>query len=396
MTKKHKNIFRFDQDASPKKPSAQHGWWFRVQRQGHRYSQFFTDNKYGGKEQALKMALKFRDVFMSQFSNNDIIESIKNGTCKPTARNNTGIVGVYRTTYTYKKRDKEYLNDQYVATWPVGNRKYASKAFSIKRYGETEAFRLAINARAEGVSKLVVPKHISFMPPENKMAKIWRYMDFTKFVSIMEDNALFFTRIDELNDPFEGSFSLGNEEIRPLLYKKSPNISEKISYLIREMRKWVVVNCWHMSDYESAAMWELYSKSEESICIQSTYFKLKNVLSTKAEIGIVQYADYEKEWVPEHDPLLPFLYKRRSFEHEREIRAILNTGNVKSFNGLVLSGTPPDRGLKINIILSNLVERVYVSPKAPKWFYDLVGKIVRKYNYHFEVKQSSLMAEPFY
>jgi hypothetical protein len=39
---------------------------------------------------------------------------------------------------------------------------------------------------------------------------------------------------------------------------------------------------------------------------------------------------YETSWIPESNPLFPFIYKRLSFEHEREIRAIIPSKNVAS------------------------------------------------------------------
>ena len=41
--------------------------------------------------------------------------------------------------------------------------------------------------------------------PVNEKATIWRYLDFTKFVSLLDKRALFFSRTDKLGDPFEGS-----------------------------------------------------------------------------------------------------------------------------------------------------------------------------------------------
>jgi hypothetical protein len=39
--------------------------------------------------------------------------------------------------------------------------------------------------------------------------KIWRYMDFTKFISVLDTQTLFFSRIDLLGDKFEGSVPKG-------------------------------------------------------------------------------------------------------------------------------------------------------------------------------------------
>ena len=42
-----------------------------------------------------------------------------------------------------------------------------------------------------------------FTTPANPGIKIWRYMDFTKFVSMLENGGLFFARADQLEDEFE-------------------------------------------------------------------------------------------------------------------------------------------------------------------------------------------------
>ena len=44
--------------------------------------------------------------------------------------------------------------------------------------------------------------------------KIWRYMDFTKFIDILENEALFFTRSDRFEDKFEGTLPIANEVIK--------------------------------------------------------------------------------------------------------------------------------------------------------------------------------------
>ena len=48
------------------------------------------------------------------------------------------------------------------------------------------------------------------LPPDD--ATLWRYMDFTKFVSLLEKQALFFSKPDRLGDPFEGSLPKKNLE----------------------------------------------------------------------------------------------------------------------------------------------------------------------------------------
>ena len=46
-----------------------------------------------------------------------------------------------------------------------------------------------------------------FIPPPVDAA-LWRYISFTKFVSLLAKNALFFVRADRLDDRFEGTLGL--------------------------------------------------------------------------------------------------------------------------------------------------------------------------------------------
>ena len=42
--------------------------------------------------------------------------------------------------------------------------------------------------------------------PRDTNIKVWRHMDVTKLVALMETRSLHFARADTLEDPFEGTF----------------------------------------------------------------------------------------------------------------------------------------------------------------------------------------------
>lgn len=379
------NITRIDQLPKPPKKQGQHGWWVRFRRDDKPFNHFFNDRKYGGKEKALASAMLFRDAVKTQYLNDHRTARVISGGKIPTQRSISGVLGVSRSSYTGKKGEKEYLVENWQATWPTGSGKSANRGFSVKKYGEEGAFRLALKAREEGIAQLKLNRHPSLEPINNVDQKIWRYMDFTKFVSMLEEEALFFSCISILNDPFEGTFSKINKELRPLIYKGEEN-PENISNTVKGLREKVAVSCWHMNEYESAAMWELYSKSEEAVCIQSTYEKLKKELEGKSELGVVNYVDYNEQFIPEYDPYLAFLYKRKSFEHERELRAVQKEVDEENFGN----------GQFEKIRLSNLIENIYVSPSAPNWFFELVKKTIKRYKINKPVIQSSLSDDPVY
>jgi len=102
----------------------------------------------------------------------------------------------------------------------------------------------------------------NFIQPENENIKIWRYMDFTKLVSLIDTRQLYFTRSDKFDDRFEGSLPRRNVEARKII----PNyIPDELKYVYENLmnssidinknwKRYMAVNCWHANEYESAAM----------------------------------------------------------------------------------------------------------------------------------------------
>ncbi len=50
---------------------------------------------------------------------------------------------------------------------------------------------------------MLIRGHEVYPLPERRLT-IWRYMDFTKFVDLLEEQALVFPRTDLFEDPYEG------------------------------------------------------------------------------------------------------------------------------------------------------------------------------------------------
>lgn len=247
--------------------------------------------------------------------------------------------------------------------------------------------------------------HPCFIAPEDKNIKIWRYMDFTKFVSLLEEKCLFLSRVDKFEDPYEGAMSHVNSRIEPSVWEnKTPrekfnhmDMSRQMSRHRQMTRQWTYVNCWHMNNTESAAMWKLYAQTNESVAIQSTYSRLHQTLQSEAYIGMVNYIDYEKDWLPEGNGFWPYVHKRLSFEHEKELRVLHQDLPVnEEMNRFDHDRVNNEFGKSIPIDLSVLIENVYVSPTAPHWFYNLVANVSKKYGFEFDVKQSELSKTPVF
>lgn len=242
-------------------------------------------------------------------------------------------------------------------------------------------------------------QHPNFIRPETE--KIWRYMTFTKFVSILEKNELFFTRADKFEDPFEGTYSRANlnKENRNFFYPDESidsMVIEQVHGHIRWLRQFMLISCWHVNEVESDAMWKLYLRSGEGIAIQSTYSRLSHAFNDTKEnvfIGKVRYRDNDRDWTPEGNLFAPFLEKRNHFIHEQELRAVIDYSLELGENKL--PEAPFRYGLGISVDVETLIENIYVSPTAPAWFADLVDSVTKKYGLNKTVIHSELLTNPY-
>ncbi len=119
-----------------------HGWQVRLQRRGVKYAKYFGDRIFGSPERSLQAARIWR---------NDLLRKIEASEqariCTRSARNRSGVVGVSKVTVITNGTSYQFWQ----ATWsPEAGRRRCVK-FSIRRYGDQEAFRLAVIARKEGV-----------------------------------------------------------------------------------------------------------------------------------------------------------------------------------------------------------------------------------------------------
>lgn len=246
-------------------------------------------------------------------------------------------------------------------------------------------------------------KQHSFFKSINDEDKIWRYMDFSKFMDLLENRSLFFCRADKFKDKFEGSYSKFNQQVRPIVYS-GINPNEYDSYIKRHQffaqysTKNTYISCWHINEVESDAMWDLYCQCKESIAIQTTFSNLKRCFNNTDKdvyIGTVNYVDYNSSWIPEGNSFSPFLYKRLNFSHENELRAIIQEYTV--IDDVIVPNQPLfDYGLNVSIDMDELIQNIYVSPLAPEWFFNLIKSIIDRYEIHANVLHSTLSETPVY
>ncbi|MDE6432132.1 MAG: hypothetical protein K2L13_01930 [Opitutales bacterium] len=142
-SKHYKGISRIDSKTT-------RGWLVRGYKNGKRYSKLFSDRKLGSPEEALRQARLFYQ---------DLSKRLDEIPARPRARkivykdsrNSTGVLGISRLRKIGKNGQPLEF---YSVTWRPAPGKQKCTSFSIRKYGEAEAFRRAVNCRFDGLSQV--------------------------------------------------------------------------------------------------------------------------------------------------------------------------------------------------------------------------------------------------
>lgn len=228
-------------------------------------------------------------------------------------------------------------------------------------------------------------------PPQDTV--VWRYLDFVKFIDLLTTQELFFCRSDKFDDPYEGLFRFMDAEGM-----------KSFAELLPLTKKFYFLNCWHINEHQSDAMWKIFTGTRNGIAIKSTVNRIiQSLVQTNDDIyiGRIYYRDLEKlafeelELEPQnqvsenHRSTNQFNYKRISFEHERELRLyFVDTPIPHAIRG----GIPrePMESKRVSVDVKLLISEIVVAPIAEKWFKDLVTSVARKLGFDLPVSSSTL------
>jgi hypothetical protein len=220
--------------------------------------------------------------------------------------------------------------------------------------------------------------------PDDPDTVVWKYLDLSKFLDLLLSRKLFMSRSDKFEDQYEGTFSEPTFEEIKKLATDNPDF---LNYY-KTHRERVAISSWHINEYESFAMWQIFTQNSEGLAIQSTIGRLQKALKPENNfdqyIGEVNYIDYKKEYIPFDDLFFPFLFKRKSFQYEREVRIITDTSK---------STIKLNDGLKINVDINQLIEKIYIHPKSENWYKKLVIELVERLDFGFEIEKSDLESD---
>ncbi|WP_100636500.1 DUF2971 domain-containing protein [Marinomonas sp. ef1] len=271
--------------------------------------------------------------------------------------------------------------------------------------------------------------------PLDNETELQKYMDFSKFVHLLDSNKLFLSKTSNFEDNLEGgltpTFSFikngsaaalnqlidawpsaspltPEEKLEKKKREKAYEQSEKdrtistafgefpasdhdFNHLYQKHTEWIDVSCWHANDSESMAMWKIYGGGINSVCIISSVEKLSAAIikpnNKEITISKIHYIDHENDHFKNEHPLSPLLHKSKFYTFENEVRLIAYNPNEK----ILEERKKDDVGTLLEVDLNTLIIEVRVAPDAPNWFFELVRSITQdKYGLKVEVNKSKI------
>ena len=192
--------------------------------------------------------------------------------------------------------------------------------------------------------------------------KVARYLSMEKFENMIEDKAIWFANADSFDDQRERSIprgffrNWGEEKVQG--YQK---INEVADCVIG-----AYVTCWTKFCFENYALWKVYNRECNGVCVVTPFEKLKKQIDEAGEKPLwasVQYVDLFDDTVQYDLPWIFFadgsirntrvkeVYKQQAYEYEKEIRGIIYDLKIDS-----------EKGFSVAIKPEELIDEIYISP----------------------------------
>jgi len=158
---------------------------------------------------------------------------------------------------------------------------------------------------------------------------LWRYMSFSKFLSLLESSALYFCRIDSFEDQLEATQPAGAKDFAVLTENPWQVFTlQCVDKQLEIFRNMTFANCWHMNPHENPKMWKNYVMlhGNEGVAIQTTFSALSDSFETDRLLTNIKmkYINYDKHYLDYSFPKYPeyLSIKDLKYSYENEMRVI--------------------------------------------------------------------------
>jgi hypothetical protein len=245
---------------------------------------------------------------------------------------------------------------------------------------------------------------------EQRKTVALRYLTFRKFVSMLELQAVWFSRLGALQDRFEATLPVrvhARLKARDRKYAEQlasdkdllPRIQTMTERNVDGGRKMFAVNCWFLGEQESQKMWNEYGEEGNGVAVRSTVERLSlsfpklGGLIQGSVIDRVKYVDFESHDMDEKEAInidkTAFLKTNDKLD-EQEVR-ILTPNICFNTDGISIKQDQfTQKGLYVECLLQKLIQAVIVGPRAESHFFALIERLVSRYQLCVDVEKSQL------
>lgn len=228
--------------------------------------------------------------------------------------------------------------------------------------------------------------------PLKEATKIYRYMTFTQFASLIEQKLFYLTRVQNWEDTWElPSLSIPTKLETGEMINKS-DLGEKYLY----------GSCWTRLG-ESDAMWRIYAPQRDGILIKTSIKKFKDLrqFSNGYISNVYYYNDLydglgkvftdRSFWRPYSLGLI----KRKAFQHEKEVRFLFYKPPSFNLEDLLSSEECPNY-VYSSFEPNNFIEEISIDPRADEWFVNMVINYCLRAGLRTTPKKSKLYSKDIY
>lgn len=225
--------------------------------------------------------------------------------------------------------------------------------------------------------------------------RLWRYLQVHRFVSMLQQRALYFAASTQFTDKFEGASA-----VMPPDFPVDPRYAEMdgmeaVNFRFRRLMK---INCWHRSEHENIAMWNLYAGESKGIGITTTPDRLRNACTPfrlKPTYGVedlwggqIRYHDLTQVRLrlPGHQT---YFCKHLPFYWEREFRLLISLMQPNEFGV-----DTPDDGILVGVNLDTLIESIMLGPSLTREEVETITEESRKAGLVDRICKSSMYGRP--
>ena len=222
---------------------------------------------------------------------------------------------------------------------------------------------------------------------------IWRYLTLDKFQSLLRDQAIWFSRVDNFDDAFEGSLSEATWTVVRYPADMPPETIQRLKKVNQWQRQWTHITCWHYANYENSLMWAAYAPKPYSVAIRTTFAKLSSQIPDGVMLAPVMYKDFAREVVTD-GTYTPYFQKRHFFNAEREVRGVfVNWPEIAQD----ADGGPENlrAGESISVDMNTMIDCVVTRPFATSEELARIEQLVAEAGLAIPVVSSQLSGVPY-